>query len=89
VKRDGARADHHRWIQTTCCASAVAISLDATSGYNRFQPEITILAPTSHSFAYFEEAEPDLDVERWKRLSEAIQHRRKKGVLCSGAPGVR
>jgi hypothetical protein len=62
---------------------------DATSGYNRFQPEITILAPTSHSFAYFEEAEPDLDVERWKRLSEAIQYRRKKGVLCSGAPGVR
>ncbi len=55
--------------------------LDPTSGYNRFRPEITILAPTSHSFAHFEETEPDLDVDRWQRSWEAIQRRHQGRVI--------
>lgn len=56
--------------------------LDPTSGYNRFRPEITILAPTSHSLAHFEETEPNLDIDRWKRLWEAIQeHHRGRVIL--------
>ena len=40
--------------------------LDPASGYNRFAPDITILCPTSHPAAHFEETEPDLDVDRWQ-----------------------
>ncbi len=55
--------------------------LDATSGYNRFRPDITILAPSSHPFAHFEETEPNLDVDRLKGLWEAIQGRHHGRVI--------
>jgi FkbH-like protein len=55
--------------------------LDPASGYNRFQPDVTILAPSSHSYAYFEQAEPDLDIVRWARLWKAIQERHRGRVI--------
>ena len=58
--------------------------LDPASEYNRFAPEITILSPSSHSFAHFEETEPDLDVDRWKRLWEAIRQRHHGRVIVHG-----
>jgi FkbH-like protein len=55
--------------------------LDPTSAYNCFRPDITILSPSSHSCAHFEETEPDLDIDRWKRLWDTIQDRHKGRVI--------
>jgi len=55
--------------------------LDPTSAYNRFQPDMTILSPSSDACAHFEETEPNLDIERWKHLWETIQERHQGRVI--------
>jgi FkbH-like protein len=55
--------------------------LDPSSGYNRFRPDITILCPTSHGLAHFEETEPALDLARWRTLWETVQGRHRGRVI--------